>query len=286
VKTLLLTENGIASRSSVEKLLNDNGFVIHKDDGEYSWIIREHDHAIPVRIVFCENEDDILEQLFNITDNEISFNAQAINAILTQDRKRIADELHDGLTGTLVALMMKVDKLKSLESTIEAKELCSRMQQMIRFMLMFELRQIINDEDPIALINNTFTDAVRDLCRDANSCGMGTFTLEVQDGFPDLTSDIKKSLYRIVQEMITNAIKYANAERIMITLEHTDSHLHLFYSDNGVGMSFAPDINQSPTIKHGRGIRNIMNRVEKLHGSIDFIPNSNKGLSIRIDIPL
>jgi hypothetical protein len=66
MKTLLLTENGITSRSSVEKLLNDNGFVIYKNNDENNWIIRESDGTIPARIVFCENEEDITEQFFNI----------------------------------------------------------------------------------------------------------------------------------------------------------------------------------------------------------------------------
>jgi signal transduction histidine kinase len=160
------------------------------------------------------------------------------------------------------------------------------MQHMIRFMLMFELRQIINDEDPIALVNNTFIDAIRDLCRDANSCGMGTFTLDVQDGFPDLVSELKRSLYRIAQELITNAIKHAQAEIVKITLKHESGHLHLIYSDNGVGLPFIPDKNDPLSIKHGRGIKNIVNRVEKLKGSIEFLSRPNKGLTVSINIPL
>jgi signal transduction histidine kinase len=284
MKTLLLTENGIGSPSSVEKLLNDNGFIIHKDD-DNNWIIRESDSAIPVRIVICKNEEEITDQIFTISDADTSFNLQAVNAILTQDRKRIAEELHDGLTGTLVALMMKVDKLKSLKPTHEVQELCGQMQQMIRFMLMFELRQIINDEDPIALINNSFTDAVRDLCRDAGSCGMGTFSLDIDDGFPELVSEYKKSLYRIVQELITNAIKYAHASSVNFTLKYESGKLHLIYCDDGVGLTFLPEKPENPTVKYGRGFKNIVNRVEKLQGTIEFQSEPNQGLMIRINLP-
>lgn len=285
MRTLVLTDNSIGSRSTVEKLLNDNGFVVHNDEVN-NWIISENEGSVQARLIFCEHEEDLTEQLFTITDNEIAYNQQTVDAVLTQDRKRIADELHDGLTGTLVALMMKVEKMKSLQTNAETAELCNQMQQMVRFMLMFELRQIINDEDPIALLNNTFQDAVCDLCKDANSCGTGMFTFAVQDEFPMLAPEIERSLFRIVQELITNAIKYAQADLINLTLQHGERFMNLLYRDNGIGMPFVPDQNNTPTIKRGRGIKNIVNRVEKLKGTIELLSAPNKGLTVSIHIPI
>ncbi|MFO0434537.1 MAG: sensor histidine kinase, partial [Sphingobacteriaceae bacterium] len=87
-------------------------------------------------------------------------------------------------------------------------------------------------------------------------------------------------IYRIVQEIINNSLKYAQAKNIHINMDYKKNQILLLLSDDGIGF------NINDTIKsEGIGLKNIKNRVEQLKGTIEIGSSQNKGTIFTIRIP-
>ncbi len=83
-------------------------------------------------------------------------------------------------------------------------------------------------------------------------------------------------LYRIIQELVTNNLKYSKANITTIKIELQENYIYLDYKDNGIG---------SETFKPGHGFKHIYNRVEVLKGEINVETSKNKGFKVNIHIP-
>lgn len=84
------------------------------------------------------------------------------------------------------------------------------------------------------------------------------------------------TIYRIVQELITNTIKHAQASEILIQLNFDDNDVVLQYEDDGIG------IDPRKVGHHGMGLENIKSRVNYLHGQITVDSNHGEGFSVMI----
>ncbi|WP_272973980.1 sensor histidine kinase, partial [Croceibacter atlanticus] len=95
-----------------------------------------------------------------------------------------------------------------------------------------------------------------------------------------LDNNLEISIFRIIQELVTNIIKHANASEASITLTQHDDDLNIIVEDNGKGF------NLSAIDKQGLGLSSIEKRVNFLHGDINIDSTVGKGTTIIIDIPL
>ena len=99
----------------------------------------------------------------------------------------------------------------------------------------------------------------------------------------DLSESIKISLFRIIQESLTNALKHSSATQVSVSMnivtKNGDQVIHLSIKDDGVGLDM-------DNINPGLGLLGIRERVEMLDGVIDISDSNNNGLTIEIDIPL
>ena len=99
-----------------------------------------------------------------------------------------------------------------------------------------------------------------------------------EEDIDQLAEDLLADAYRIVQELINNILKHAQASQVDVQLtKHTD-HLNIFISDNGKGFQ------KSKT--NGIGLRNIKDRLQKVKGTLDIDSSPGHGTSITVDIPL
>ncbi len=87
------------------------------------------------------------------------------------------------------------------------------------------------------------------------------------------------NLFRIVQELVNNTLKHSNADQINLKLTKSDSHILLFYFDNGNG------ILENQT-SDGIGLKNIRTRIAHLHPESQLYIQSENGFELRIIIPL
>lgn len=126
----------------------------------------------------------------------------------------------------------------------------------------------------------SFPELIIDLC-DSFRISLGMeITLNISPGIPDLTSETILHLYRIVQELLTNAGKYARESLIRISIEQRGELLELFYSDEG------PGFEREKQIQEGIGISTIFERVNFLDGKAELATGPDAGTFWEISVPL
>jgi two-component system NarL family sensor kinase len=204
----------------------------------------------------------------------------AYNLLEGQDieRQRIAQEIHDNLGSTLATLSMyahALQKQKSQEERIKYEEKIFE----ITNQAIIETRKISHRLDATALNNFGLNSAMQDLI-DAINETTGIKAKAIIELSSDLPPIVSTNLYRILQELINNTLKHANATSIYVELESINQTLTFIYEDNGIGF-LINDLNQK-----GMGLRNIKNRVEKMNGIISFEQKPSNGFSTVIEIPL
>ena len=91
----------------------------------------------------------------------------------------------------------------------------------------------------------------------------------------------KIHIFRIVREIVTNTIKHANSKTLFVRFSKKKDLIILKTSDNGIGYE-----NKSPQHTHGRGLQNILNRVEIINAEIFLETEQNKGVQYTIEIPI
>lgn len=114
-------------------------------------------------------------------------------------------------------------------------------------------------------------------------------TLQISSGIPiyfealgvqrKLSNTVSLYIYRIIQELVNNAVKYANAKSINAQLTITENKIFVTVEDDGIG--FEKDKFYS---SEGLGFRSIRQRTEYLNGKIEVDANLNKGTSINIEL--
>src|SRR5699024_5168222 len=152
------------------------------------------------------------------------------------ERSRMAKDLHDGLGGLLAGVKLKLSSIVlriSKDNPNDRRDLNDVVHQLDYSV--DELRRIAHDMMPESLRFGGLALALSDLCR-----YMGTPSVEVvfqnlgiEDNYPD---PLRITVYRIIQELLANAIKHASATKIIVQCSELDSWLFVTVEDNGKGM--------------------------------------------------
>ncbi|MFK7952416.1 MAG: ATP-binding protein [Ekhidna sp.] len=195
-----------------------------------------------------------------------------------QERSRISKDLHDGIGQELSALKL------SLNSVIDRSKDDDQKKELAKIASSFsnsadEVRSISHQMMPRALMEQGLIPAIDDLMKNAFQHSNTTFTLEESGINERFNERIEVSVYRIIQELINNIIKHAEANQVSVQLIAKGNNLLVFVEDDGKGFDAS---NQ----KEGHGLINIKSRTEMINGSVNFEPSSNKGTFVSLSIPL
>ena len=197
------------------------------------------------------------------------------------ERKRLAIDLHDGLAGRLSATRIKLEKLakksESKKTEKDFKEAASYIDNSLT-----ELRGIAMNLMPETLFKYGLKNAIEDYC---SSIGSGLddvkFILQFYDTEKALAPNVALTIYRIIQELINNAVKHSKASEVLVQYLVADNKINITVEDNGQGFSI-----QDLQEKRGMGLNNLKTRVAYLNGEIDFDSNLDEGTNVNIVINL
>jgi two-component system sensor histidine kinase UhpB len=126
----------------------------------------------------------------------------------------------------------------------------------------------------------TFSEMITGLCEDVKKLSRMKIDLEMADEFPDLPNELVLHFYRIIQELLTNAAKYARESQVKIKIFTNNGKLNLLYTDNGPGFTLGEQT--SPSM----GILNIFERAKLVGGQANLKSNPGKGTSWEIIFPM
>lgn len=194
------------------------------------------------------------------------------------ERKRLSRELHDGLGQSLIAIKMR---LESIDLEDHKKQSVIDITKGLVDSAIDDVRRMSNNLMPSVLVEFGIIQAISNLVKQASSSTSIHITFD-HGGVPkDLDQKVQLYVFRIVQEAINNAVKHSEASQIEVMLLRDGKSLVIIIEDDGLGFS-----DDHETKLKGNGLYNISERVQALNGSIDFTSIKNKGLTIRVKIPI
>lgn len=199
-----------------------------------------------------------------------------------QERKRIGQELHDGLGQMLsiARLNVSVIQQKSFLSEERKAELLNAALFSVD-QAFNELRDISHNLAPSVLSEKGLASALKALAEQVNQSKSIKVKLEVFGIKGLLDNLIENTLYRATQELLNNSLKHAQPTEIFIQLVKNDSDITLIVEDNGRGFN-----EEKTLLLPGGGLQNIRSRVENLKGSIFVDALPKRGTIVTIVIPL
>ncbi len=195
-----------------------------------------------------------------------------------EERKRLAQELHDGVGQLLTGIRLQIELLqnahfneKEKSSYVLLKELVSETIETVR--------QVSFDLMPSVLTDFGLVPALRLLSEKSTKISGITVRFESGEWSQRLSSLIEINLYRMVQETINNSLKYAKAGRIDIVLTENAGKIVLRILDDGIG--FNPDKLQEKKFVHS-GLSNLKLRAESIGAALEIKSIKDKGTEISI----
>lgn len=199
-----------------------------------------------------------------------------------KERKMIAQELHDGIAQSIFSLMLELRQLKVLadqEAVIaQVEKMDGHFSEVLR-----EIKQMAIDLRPTALDDLGLLPALKILLhRMEETTGIQIqFHAEISKdfSFSDAASTV---IYRVVQESLTNCVKYAGVQEVFIWLVEEDQQLKIVILDHGKGF----DLAHLDKTRQGLGLLNMQERAEMIGGSFHIDSQINEGTKIVLMIPM
>lgn len=209
---------------------------------------------------------------------------QSQQLAVTEERNRLAREIHDTLAQGLTAIILQLDLADmTIEDTEEARRRIAKAIELARENL-HEARRSVLDLRAEALEGRSLPQAL-----DALASDFGRETgLEVELVLPPTTdrypARVESGLYRIAQEALTNVRKHADARRVRVELTGHEDHLHLVIADDGRG--FDPNDDAETSDADGFGLRGMSERAALLGGTIEVDSQPGRGARIEVQVPM
>ena len=191
----------------------------------------------------------------------------AIVAEREDERRRIRQDLHDGVGPMLAALALELDVVAEGAPTERARELLSG--------AIDEVRRISRDLRPAALDELGLVGALGHQARLLSVPGGPRIDVDVVEPIPELTTALQVAILRIGGEALTNSIRHAHPTTCRLRL-FVDNAVHLVVIDDGIGLEGAVD---------GVGLTSMRARAEELGGRCEVWPGDNGGTRVEAVLP-
>lgn len=205
---------------------------------------------------------------------------QKVSAMLIEaeqnERSRIARDLHDSVSQKLAVMQMHLSMVETTQ-TESIGNVNSILQQAIT-----DVRGISHNLYPRDL-DKGIIPALELLCEQHNFINSEiNFSLKTDDSIrkASLSKNIELVIYRIVQEITTNALKYSKAKQVLIELGITNGKIAIQIADDGIGFN----TNALDTAK-GIGLKNILERIRQISGKVTIHSKEDEGTRFIIEIP-
>jgi signal transduction histidine kinase len=198
--------------------------------------------------------------------------------MLEKERIRIADHLHDEFGPMLFAARMKFISIDPPDnkSLLAQNKGLEHLDKVIK-----NLRSITEQIMPGSLFDKDLVTALQVFFSDIQA----NYPLELSfnvSGLPGFSETSGIYIYRILQEIIFNTIKHSGAKSLTIESYTSGNQFIICTADDGTGFNYKEAIRSNK----GQGLKNIMNRVQLLHGQAHVRSDKNKGACFYISIPL
>ena len=227
-------------------------------------------------LLFKQEQQKVNEEIYSLMISQQS----NVESIRIKEKKRVAQELHDGVLGRMFGVRMNLDGLNKIhdEAAIEKRNnYLSELKNIEQ-----DIREISHDlnREKSELINN-FVAIVDDLFENQKQTFKPNLvsTIDSTIKWESMSNAIKINLYRILQESLQNINKYANANAIHVEFKREIDNLFLEISDDGIGFN----VNRA---KKGIGLQNMLSRINECKGTFEIKSKKGEGTIITVTVPI
>jgi len=250
-----------------------------------SMIYSKKREAIPVKIGVSYLTNEKKDGSILLTASDITFQINTENLIIRaiidtqeKERQRLSKDFHDSLIQQLSAIKFYISSTSYLTRSQKLKTILNNSNEALSDVII-EMRNICFNLMPKTLHEFGLVKAVREFCNHSIYHRKTNFIIEQSNKLPDLSSEIKIDLYRVIQEFINNAIKHGEASEIRISFYFNKNNLKLKLVDNGRGFD-------NKQMAEGMGLQNVKSRIKSHNGTLDIVSNIGKGTCYKIGIPI
>lgn len=234
--------------------------------------------VISFLLLHIYNQNRLLKQQQLLQQTEIMHQkklAYTIFASQEEERKRIGNDLHDSVGAALSALRMIIENIEE-GAAPGIKQTSKAMIDKI----IADTRNIAHNLSPGILSLYGFSEALAELADLMERSGKLVVIIdnEAESMLAQLPHQTALSVYRVLEELLNNTIRHAEATNVQIRFWQEGGKLALYYRDDGKGFSDNPG--------KGMGLMNIRNRLNVISATYELQSAVEKGFSIRINIPL
>lgn len=208
---------------------------------------------------------------------------QYINGVIAaqeNERQRIARELHDGTSQSLTSLLVGLQNLKQARNEEEMRCRADELRDVVSKTLA-EVHNIAWELRPSVLDDLGLVSALEHYVEDYRKRYDLAVVLVVTGLDGRLPSDLETTIYRIVQEGLTNVARHAKASSVNVILNQRGDHLRVIIEDDGRGFDLESVQHRAKSL----GLKGIRERTALLGGSLSIESRPGKGTTLFIEVP-
>ena len=226
------------------------------------------------KLKFIQEQQEANEEIYNLMLNQ----SDNIEEARVAEKKRISEELHDGVLGRLFGARLSLDSL-NMNNSPEAIKTRGQYIESLKTIEQ-DIRKVSHELNADFVSGGGFKDIIKTLL-ETQCLAYGLKYSFVHDddidwdGVPNKT---KIHFYRVIQESLQNIYKHANATEVKLQITRESDKILLILSDNGDGF----DVNKA---KSGIGLKNMKSRIKEIEGSITLASQLGEGTSVTIEAP-
>ena len=201
-------------------------------------------------------------------------------AIIEKERKRIARDLHDTVSQELFAAHMILSGVSQQALKLDREKMQTQLQSVAAILetAQKDLRVLLLHLRPVELEEKSLIEGIQILLKELED--KSDLKVSLKQNVSKLPKKIEEHIFRILQELISNTLRHAQASCLDVYLYQTDVELQLKVVDNGIGFQLESLDDLS------YGLRNIKERVEDMAGTVQLLTAPKQGLAVDIRIPL
>lgn len=196
-----------------------------------------------------------------------------------KERNRISKELHDGIIGNIFGTRLTFGFL-DFKGSKEDKEKFNGLIKELQYVEK-DIREVSHQLSQDISMTQNFESIIKVLVDKHSDIGGFMYKLDIDSNikWSKIEGVVKINIYRVLQEVLQNCHKHANANMVNIQFANIQNQLEFRFEDNGQGFD-------TTKIKKGIGLKNIQSRVKDLNGTSTINSKINVGTTIVVNIPI
>ncbi|MCO7175866.1 sensor histidine kinase [Sporolactobacillus kofuensis] len=224
--------------------------------------------------------DTQVKSLQRLVDENTQMNVKIKNEAVTEERQRLARDLHDAVSQQLFALSMLASAAEktihthpeiAAENIADVSDIARKAQG--------EMRALLLHLRPVRLNNESLDKGLARLIRELDGKTMIHFEASI-DPISGLSKGIENHLFRLSQEALSNALRHSEATKVTLSLHVKDQLVSLTIFDNGQGF----DPKQEKVASYG--LKTMKERAEEMGGHFMLTTHEGEGTSVHIRVPI